>query len=38
MANNAAIAVAKQAQLNMEQFKLPLFHGDKKLDRFTGDR
>jgi hypothetical protein len=38
MANNAAMAAAEQAQLNVEQSKLPLFHGDKKQDQFTGDQ
>ena len=35
MANNAAMAGAEQAQLNVEQSKLPLFHGDKKQDQFA---
>ena len=38
MANNAAMAAAEQAQLNVEQAKLPLFHGDKSKDQFTGDQ
>jgi hypothetical protein len=38
MADNAAVAAAEQAQLNVEQAKLPLFHADKKLDQFTGDQ
>ena len=28
----------QQAQLNVEPSKLPLFHGDKKQDQFTGDQ
>ena len=38
MANNAAMAAAEQAQLNVEQSRLPLFHGDKSKDQFTGDQ
>ena len=38
MANNAAMAAAEQAQINVEQSKLPLFHGDKSKDQFTGDQ
>ena len=33
-----AVAAAEQAQLNVEQSKLPLFHGDKSKDQFTGDQ
>ena len=32
------MAAAEQAQLNVEQSKLPLFHGDKSKDQFTGDQ
>jgi hypothetical protein len=38
MANHAAVAAAEQAQLNVEQSKLPLFNGDKSKDQFTGDQ
>ena len=38
MANNAAMAAAEQAHLNVEQSKLPLFYGDKSKDQFTGDQ
>jgi hypothetical protein len=35
MANAAA---AEQAQLAVEQSKLPVFHTDPKKDQFTGDQ
>jgi len=35
---NAAAAAAEQAQLAVEQSKLPLFHADPKKDQFTGDQ
>jgi hypothetical protein len=37
MANTAA-AAAEQAQLAVEQSKLPVFHPDPKKDQFTGDQ
>jgi hypothetical protein len=37
MANAAAVAAA-EAQLAVEQSKLPLFHADPKKDQFTGDQ
>ncbi len=39
MANAAAAAAAAaEAQLAVEQSKLPLFHADPKKDQFTGDQ
>jgi len=35
---NAAAAAAEQAQLAIEQSKLPIFHADLKKDQFTGDQ
>jgi len=37
MANQAAAAAA-EAQLAVEQSKLPLFHADLKKDQFTADQ
>jgi hypothetical protein len=37
MANQAAAAAA-EAQLAVEQSKLPLFHADPKKDQFTADQ
>jgi hypothetical protein len=35
---NAAAADAAEAQLAVEQSKLPLVHEDQKKDQFTGDQ
>ncbi len=35
---NAAAAAAAEAQLAVEQSKLPLFHADPKKDQFTADQ
>jgi len=35
---NATAAAAEQAQLTVEQSKLPVFHADPKKDQFTVDQ
>ena len=35
---NAAAAAAAEAELAVEQSKLPLFHADPKKDQFTADQ
>ncbi len=36
--NQQAAAAAEEAQLAVDQSKLPLFHADPKKDQFTGDQ
>jgi len=35
---NAAAAATEQAQIAVQQSKLPVFHADPKKDQFTGDQ